>query len=432
MSFPRRSFLRGASGLILPLPALASLGPRRMRSTSEGLPSRVLWWFNPNGNNYNDWPVTGEGKNFEFSTTLAPFEAYRDRLTVIDGLRIEACQNGLPDGHNGASATYLTCMPLDENKVYVSQSIDQRLAEEWNGLTPFQSLELGMESGASSDNSTTGIYRGNISFAGPETPRPKVVSPGALFDRLFGSGGTTLTPEEAERRLDLRLSILDDTLDEISRLSARVSVSDRQKLEEYTTAVRELELRLSTMGTLSCDPGDAPETLDSFPEDLESMCDLMALAFQCDLTRIMTFMLGNEGSNQAYTWLGIAEAHHSLSHHAEDPVYMDQLSLIDRWQVEVFKGFLDRLDAIEDTGGGSLLDNTVILYGGGMSDGHYHTNEDLPLVLFGGSSVFEHGQAVRQDGGPLSELHLAICAAVGVDLPSWGMTGTAPMTGLAK
>ena len=186
------------------------------------------------------------------------------------------------------------------------------------------------------------------------------------------------------------------------------------------------------MGTLSCDPGDAPETLDSFPEDLESMCDLMALAFQCDLTRIMTFMLGNEGSNQAYTWLGIAEAHHSLSHHAEDPVYMDQLSLIDRWQVEVFKGFLDRLDAIEDTGGGSLLDNTVILYGGGMSDGHYHTNEDLPLVLLGGSSVFEHGQAVRQDGGPLSELHLAICAAVGVDLPSWGMTGTAPMTGLAK
>ena len=432
MRFPRRSFLRAASGLILPLPALASMNPRGMRSTGDGMPSRVLWWFNPNGNNYNDWPVEGEGSDFVFSPTLEPFEDYRDRLTVLSGLKIEACQNGLPDGHNGAAATYLTCMPLEESHVYVGQSIDQRLAQEWNGVTPFQSLELGMETGAVSDDSTTGTYRGNISWAGPETPRPKVSSPGSLFDRLFGGGDASLSPEEAERRLDLRLSILDDTLEELNRLSARLSASDRRKLDEYATAIRELELRLASMGVLSCDPGESPGNSDLFPDTLEAMCDLMALAFQCDLTRVITFMLGNEGTNQAYTWLGLADGHHSLSHHAEDPEVMAQLSLIDRWQSEVFVGLLDRLDAIEEPGGGSLLDNTVLLYGGGMADGHYHTNEELPLVLLGGTEVFDHGRHVHMDGGPLSELHLAICSAVGVDLPSWGMTGTSPMTGLAK
>lgn len=426
----RRAFLRGASGAVLALPALESLVGRRAVA-DDAAPRRVLFWYTPNGHAMRDWIPTSEGPGYTLSPILEPLERHRHRFTVVSGLWNHGCQEGA-DGHAGSAGAFLTCAGLREDRTWNGVSIDQRIAQAIGAATPFPSLEIGMESGEAG-TCGDGIcgYGSNISWSGPETPRAKVVDPEALFVRLFGDGSGELPPEELARRKELRLSILDGVVDDLQRLDRTLPASDRQKLDEFTTSVRELETRLANAPDRTCDAPDAPGDDPSFPARLEAMQTLIGRAMQCDLSRVYSFMLGNAASNQAYGFAGVPESHHSLSHHGHDDAILQRLTTIGRWQSERFATFLDLLAGLEDIDGRSVLDNTTILYGSGMSDGHFHLNEDLPLLVVGQTDAFAHDQHVRIEKGALADLHLTLARSVGVDLSSHGVAGTAPLESLS-
>jgi len=363
-----------------------------------------------------DWTPTEVGADYSTTPILAPFAPYREKMTVVSGLRNygvaplgEACE-----GHEGASS-WLHCTSMVTGGEI---SADQMLAAKVGASTLFASLEVGMVAPA-------GGHPHPISWAGPSQPLPKVVSAPALFLRLFGSAGT-LSPEEAERRQSLRLSVLDGVLDDLTALESRLPVIDRLKLDQYATAIRELELRIEQSSETSCEPGDSPAE-----HEFDSICAVMALALECDLTRVMTFMLNNEGTNRAHTHLGVPETYHGLSHHDYDPEVLAKLTTIQTWQAQTFAdSLLSRLEAMVDVDGNTLLDNTAILYGSGLGDSHYHDNYDLPSVLFGGTHTFAHGHHLRATEEPLADLHLAMCSAAGVELSSLGVAGTGPLDGL--
>ena len=416
MSINRRRFLRGSAGALLAIPLFESLRPRVLRAGGIVAPRRTLWWFTPNGHNMADWTPSGVGSNYEMTPILTPFAPYREKMTVISGLRNYgvAPLGGACEGHEGASG-WLHCTSAEAGG---DISVDQMLAAELGPSTLFASLEMGMVAPA-------GGHPHPISWAGPSQPLPKVVSAPALFSRLFGSA-TTLSPEESERRQSLRLSVLDGVLEDLAALDSRLPASDRVKLDQYATSLRELELRIEQSSETSCDPGDAPAE-----HDRDSICAVIALALECDLTRVMTFMLNNEGTNQAHTHLGVPETYHGLSHHDYDPEVLAKLTTIQTWQAQVFAdSLLARLEAMVDVDGNTLLDNTTILYGSGLSDSHYHDNYDLPSVLFGGTHTFAHGHHLQATDEPFANLHLAMCSAAGVELPSLGVAGTGPLDGL--
>ena len=428
MPFSRRLFLRGAAGTLLALPFLESLAPQRAAADGTS-PKRLLWWYTPNGHNMADWIPATTGDDYVPSPIIEPLSAWREHMTVVSGLRNHGCIDGAK-GHAGSAGAFLTCAAMDETRTWNGVSIDQIAAAAIGSQTPFPSLEIGLEAGSSGNcSSATCGYGSNISWSGPETPRPKIVDPTALFQRLFGTAGAT-PPEELERRRVLRLSILDDVKGDIADLDRRLPVRDQLKLDEYTTAVRELELRIDALDGVTCEPGEPPADATDVPTRLELMADLMVKAMECDLTRVCTFMLGNAASNQPYDWLGMPEWHHALSHHGQDPETLAKLTRIGRWQNEVFARFLQRLADTTDPEGGTLLDSTVILMGSGMSDGHYHRNDDLPLLLFGGGGVFRHGHHLRSVDAPLADLNLAMLAAVGVEQDRLGVAGTGPLAGL--
>jgi len=425
MSTTRRRFLRGSAGAILAVPLLESLLPsRRVWAGSKTGPKRTLWWFTPNGHNMEDWAIAETGKEYTLSPILQPFAPYRSKMTVVSGLRNYGASdpNGDDQGHGGIGA-WLHCQDAFD---LGARSVDQMLASEVGGDTLFRSLELGR-------NATDGSNKSSISWAGPGEPLPKVITASALFARLFGSA-SSLSPEEADRRRMLRLSVLDGVLEDLSRLDAKLPTRDRLKLEQYTTAIRELEIRIEQSAASSCDPGDPPDPDEGAGdpgEAIDQMGAVIALAFQCDLTRVMTFMLGKEAHNGAHPHLGIPEAYHALSHHNYDPVMLAKLTTIQTWQCQVFAdAILSRLNGMEDVDGNTLLDNTTILYGSGVGDSHYHDNFDLPSVLFGGTHSFAHGHHLQATDEPLADLHLAMCAASGVDFESLGLAGTGPLAGL--
>lgn len=413
----RRRFLRGSAGAMLALPLLESLRPRRTWANDPVAPKRALWWFTPNGHNMFDWTPGETGVGYTMSPILTPFEPFRDKMTVISGLRNygvapigESCE-----GHDGAAA-WLNCSSISGGG---NVSIDQLLAAQVGPDTIFNSLELGMAPIA-------GNHGASISWTGPNQPMPIVVSAPALFARLFGSAGT-MSPEEIERRTSLRLSVLDGVLEDLNSLQPRLPNSDKIKLEQYSTALRELELRIEQSAESACDIGEPPSE-----HGFDEMCSVMALAFECDLTRVMTFMLQNEANNMAHTHLGIPENYHALSHHAFDPDILAKLTTIQTWQAQIFAdSILTRFEEMVDVDGNSLLDNTTILYGSGLGDGNYHDNFDLPSALFGGTHTFTHGHHLMATDEPLADLHLAICAANGVNIPSLGPASTGPLAGLS-
>ena len=430
MKLTRRALLRGASGAVLALPALESLLGRHAWA-DEPAPRRVLFFYLPNGQPMRDWTPAVEGSDYALSPILEPLARHRERFTVVSGLWNYGCQQGM-DGHAGSSGAFLTCAALADDRTWNGVSIDQKIAAAIGSATPFPSLELGMESGQSGacGGGVCG-YGSNISWAGPQTPRARIVDPEALFVRLFGGGSGELPPEEQARRKELRLSVLDGVADDLARLHPRLPASDRQKLDEYTTAVRELETRLADAPERRCEAPDAPGDEEGFPERLDAMVRLMGRAMQCDLSRVFTFMLGNAATNQGYAFAGVPESHHSLSHHGHSEANLERLTRIGRWQSARFAELLDTLAALPDLDGRSVLDNTTILYGSGMSDGHYHLNEDLPLLVAGQTDAFAHGHHLRIDKGALADLHLALARSVGVELDSHGVAGRAPLEGLS-
>jgi len=438
----RRAVLRGI-GASLALPWLESV-PSAWAQVSPEAQRRFIALYTPNGFNMSQlWPqeVGALSASSVAGTSLAGLSSWTSQLLTLRGLDNFAAtaQGDGPGDHARGTSAFLTCRhPLKSADVVRSgPSIDQLIAEAIGGQSPIRSLELSCEGGVNTGSCDSGYscaYSRNISWRDAETPLPREVNPRLLFERLYGALDPNLSPEAVADRLRRRRSVLDFVLEEATSMKARVSVSDRQRVDAYLTGIRELERRLEqTQGEAQCEPGLARPlgVPQSRPEHAELMLDLAASAIACDQTRVITFMLGHGGSNVAHNHLGISEGHHALSHHQNDPAKLSQLAQIDAWQLSLLGRLLERLDGL-DEGGQSALASTTLLLSSEVADGNAHGHHDLPVILAGRCAGLGAGRHVdlglAPNSHPIAELYIQVARDMGLELESFGDDGLRPLS----
>jgi len=431
----RRTLLRGL-GTAMALPALEAMLPMTALAQSGKKAARVnrmVFMFVPNGINMKMWTPTTEGA-FELTPTLAPLKKVKDSLTVLTGLtqhNAEALQDGAGD-HARSSAAFLTgCHPRKTDGADIKNGIsaDQLAAMHVGNKTFFPSLEIGCERGGQSGNCDSGYscaYSSNISWRGESSPVAKEIDPRLIFDRLFSNGNPGDTKESIERRRIYRHSILDSVVEDATRLKNRLGTHDQSKLDEYFTSVREIERRLewaekSNAGAkLSAD--DRPTGVPTdFGEHIRLLGDMMILAFQADLTRICTFMIANDGSNRGYKEIGVPEGHHDCSHHGNNPEKLAKCRQINQFHTTQLAYILEKMQSIKELEG-TLLDNTMLVYGAGISDGDRHNHDDLPVLLAGrGAGTIKSGHhKTYKNGTPMNNLFLSMLDRMGVPAENIG------------
>ena len=427
----RRSVLRGARGAAVALPMLDIMQSTVMAaSATQTAPTRMAFVFFPNGAIMPKWKPEGEGANFKLNDTMTSLEKHKRDVLVMTGLTQHhgrANGDGGGDHARNASSFLTGAQPRKTSgaDIEVGVSIDQAAAKLIGNQTRLPSIELGIERGRSAGNCDSGYscaYSSNISWKSPNTPNAKETNPRQAFERIFGRAEDLAI---LERRNKFRKSILDFVAEDAARLQQKLGGSDRQKLDEYFTSVREIEQRIDRANHLR--PRETPEMElpDGVPKELKEhirlMYDIMLVAFQTDSTRIGTFMLGDAGSNRSYTDVNVKGGHHGLSHHRDDKKKVEQLARIDRYLVDQFSDFLTRMKAVKE-GSGNLLDNSMILYGSAISDGNRHQHHDLPIILAGkGGGTINSGQALHfPNETPLNNLFLSMAERVGADLKEIG------------
>ena len=359
--------------------------------------------FAPNGQDMASWTPKNEGA-LALSPTLEPLKAYRKSILVISGLTINggrALGDG-PGDHAREGASFLTCAHPAKTggaDIKAGVSIDQVIAGHVGGATSFPSLEVGLEPGQAGgvcDSGYSCAYTNNISWRTESQPMPKETDPRALFARLFGDPDAAQDAEARARQAAERKSVLDAALEDVKRLLGKVGPSDKRKLDEYLTAVREVEARLAKDAKAETVVA-VPEGLrggSGFPERVRLIYDLLVLAFQADRTRIATYMLGNAGSNISYGFIDVPEAHHALSHHGGEARNLEKIARINRFHVEQLATFLARLSAVKEEGE-SLLERSIVLYASALADGNAHAHHDLPVLLAGGGGGWKTGRHER-------------------------------------
>ena len=421
-ALPRRTFLRGM-GATVALPFLDAMTPA-FASPSKPVP-RVAFVYTANGVIMRDWMPAAEGAGFAFSKTLAPVEPFRDDLLVLTGLAHrngEALGDG-PGDHARAGASWLTGVHPKKTRgadIRNGMSVDQMLAGTIGRGTPLPSLELGLQDVrmvGGCDSGYSCAYSNTISWSSPTTPLPYENNPSRVFTRLFGDGDTTDPAVRAVRARQNR-SLLDFVREDAARLRATLGAGDRRKLGDYLDSVREVERRIrnarydgAALPVLDRPDGIPP----TFEEHVRLMSDLITIAFQADLTRVVTLMYSREGGNRTYRSIGVPDAHHGLSHHQNDPEKMARLQMIDRHHVATFAYLLGKLRAAQDENG-SLLDHAMVVYGSSLSDSNAHTHDDLPTLLAGGGGgTLRGGRHLRYpDGTPMTNLFLTLLDRLGV------------------
>ena len=448
----RRTMLRGL-GTAIALPVLESMVPTRLfgadaktAAQAVAAPKRVAWLYVPNGIHMPNWTPSSIGSDYQLPPTLQPLAPFRDRLMVMSGL---ICDKANPNGdgpgdHARAMSAYLTgAQPrkTEGANLRTGISADQAAADKIGHLTKFRSLELGMEEGRQIGRCDSGYscaYSHTISWRSDTTPVVKDCDPRSVFDRLFTNVDPRESAESRARRENDRKSILDYVLDDANRVEGKVGYSDRQKLDEYLTSVREIEVRLAknAQGVTPPPPGAVRPTLDqsagtrklggattndNYVVHLPLMLDMMVLAFQTDLTRVVTLPFADEQSNQTYGWAGANVPHHGTSHHMGDPAKQAMLAKINTYHVGQLTYLLKKLDAIKESNGLSILDNSVIAYGSGNSDGNRHNHDNLPLLMLGkAGGTVRSGRHMHCDGVPVTNLWLSMLDRVGATLPRLG------------
>ncbi|QDV08437.1 hypothetical protein Poly30_39800 [Planctomycetes bacterium Poly30] len=425
----RRTLLRGTgAALALPwLEAMASATASSARQPEPALPRRFAALFCPNGMLPSAWRPGAEGADFELSPTLAPLAPIRQQVSVLGNLRHYECRVG--EGHYVKTTAWLSGAPVKRTggrELRVGTSIDQHLAEHIGHETPLASLVLGVEPVRNRvDMGYSTVYGANISWRTPTVPAAREISPRRAMERLVRWSGAASGRKKR---------VLDLVHREARDLGRRLGGADREKLGEYLHAVDALEKRIAAMeardaaaSPLGLDPASA-EAAESYPERVDLMLDLMVQAFRTDSTRVATFMFGNAVSGQNFSFLGGVEGgHHPLSHHEKKPEMMAQYALINRWHVEQFARFVQRLEAIPE-GDGTLAQNCAVLFGSGLADGNAHDPKDLPTLLGGG--LFRGGVHVRQkELTPLCNLFTSIQSAFGAGEEPFG-DATGPLRGL--
>lgn len=431
---PRRLFLRGL-GTAVALPVLDAMLPNKMLAAAagngpvgaNGFPKRMAWIYVPNGANMADWTPATVGRNYALPMILEPLASHQKDITLLSGLAIDAA-NSHGDGggdHARSSAAFLTgCHPRKTagSDIKAGVSVDQIAAARIGEQTRLPSLELSCDGGqraGSCDSGYSCAYQFNLSWRSETQPMNPEVDPRAAFERLFGSSDVGASLEAAARRARYRKSVLDFVLDDARSLSGRLGENDRRKLDEYLTAVREIERRIERsekFGAAKPPAGvAAPEMFENFDEHVRLMYDILALAFQTDSTRVSTFVVAHDGSNRPYPWIGIRDGHHDLSHHRNDEGKKAALAKINRFHVGQFSYFLDKLKSIKE-GDGTLLDNCMIQYGSAISDGNQHLHENLPIILAGGAGGrVKPGSHVRlETNTPITNLYRSMLETAGV------------------
>lgn len=422
---PRRAFLGGAAAVI-GLPLLASMLPRRLGAQAESSPRRLLYYYVPNGIHMPAFVPTGIGADYELPPILAPLAEHRGDFSVISGLEnAPANPNGAGD-HAAGTAAFITCASANksETDIRLGISADQIAAREVGQSTRLPSWQLGISGGSNDGNCDSGYscaYSRNISWSGPKSPLPKQVNPAAAFDALFeGFDPGASDRERAKRRL-YQKSVLDAASQEAAALRVKLGQTDAAKLDQYLTGVRELERRIDLDVALSCNPGERPPERYDYPTQVGLMNELMVLAMQCDATRVISFMLGNAGSNATHPFLGITERHHELSHHLGDPRRHELLVRIGTWEVVQLASLLALMKSVPDSvdGSQSLLDNTTLFWSSEISDGNRHNHDDMPVLLAGhGGGALSPGRHIafsRDQGERVSNLLVSTLSTVGVD-----------------
>jgi hypothetical protein len=389
-SLPRRTVLRGL-GATVALPLLDAMLPAfSLRGRAAASPvHRFQAFYVPNGMAMEYWSPKGEGSAFELSPILEPLGAFRDQMLVLSG--IKSSWNYI---HAGASGSFLTGTPRggrNEVEIIADVSMDQLLARQFGKETQVASLEMSMDA-PNNAGACTGIlscaYTHTISWRSPTQPLPMEHNPRAVFERLFGDTGTS-DRAAREARLRQHKSILDSVSEKLADLRRALGQQDQVKVEEYAESIRDVERRIEKaeqqsgveLPTLEQPQGVPPV----FEDHLALMLDLQLLAFQSDLTRVITFMIGKEQSARPYPQIGVNEAHHPLSHHENKPELVERMSKINRYHTQLFSKYLAKLRATPD-GDGTLLDHITILYGGGISNSTRHSGDNLPLLVVGGGA----------------------------------------------
>ena len=435
MSISRRRFLGGAGALIA-LPALATLLPRSVRGAAPKRPKRFIAFYVPCGIEMAGWTPATEGATWQ-SPILAPLASLRSKVSVLSGLSNKPGQSENGGDHAAGTGSFLTCTHVRKTAgadILNAASLDQMLAPTLSAGLPFASLELGSDGGASVGDCDTGYscaYVRSISWANATTPLPKQTDPRAVFDRLFGGYDPLATEAERHKRLTYRKSVLDYAQREATSLSTTLGRSDRQKLDEYLTSVRELELRIDRPAAV-CRSGAPPGDGLTFAERSRAMIDLMAIAFACDLTRVATFMLGNGGSGNTHPQVGVTESHHELSHHRGDPENLRKLAAINTWEVGEFAQLLQKLEAIDDGDGATGLDNSLVYFSSEIEDGDAHRHTNLPVLLAGGGGgTIAAGNHKRYTNETMGNLFVSMATALDVPTATFGDDGIAMLPGLA-
>ncbi|MSU59217.1 MAG: DUF1552 domain-containing protein [Pedosphaera sp.] len=395
-------------------------------SASGGFPKRLAYVYVPNGKNMADWTPKSVGADFDLPLILEPLAGHRKHLTVITGLAHQQAY-ALGDGggdHARATAAYLTgCHPKKTAgaDLRLGISADQIAAGRIGRQTRLPSLELSCDSGKRTGACDTGYscaYQFNLAWKSATQPVNPEVDPRAVFERLFGSNDPEETKEARAKRILYRKSILDFVHEDAKQFQSKLGATDRRKLDEYLTAVREIEGRLDRAEDNPPPPPESivskPGKFEKYEEHLRLMFDMLALAFQTDSTRISTFIMAHDGSNRPYPFIGVSEGHHELSHHRNDADKMALIAKINRFHTTQFAYFLDKLKAVKE-GEGTLLDNCMIVYGSGISDGNSHSHEDLPVLLAGGGAgSLTPGRHLKlKEKTPMTNLHLSLLDRMG-------------------
>jgi hypothetical protein len=439
----RRTVLKGM-GAAVALPLLDAMTPIVSAAPASASPLRAAFMYVPNGIHMADWTPKGEGSLTELPSILSPLKPHVNQLNVFSGLALDKAKaNGDgPGDHARAQASFLTGRQARKTNgadIRIGQSADQWIASHIGDNTKFSSLEIGVEGGKQAGNCDSGYscaYQSNFSWRNDTTPNAKEIDPRLVFDRLFGNGSSKDQDKNRAQRDAYNKSILDFVNEEAKSLSNDLGAADKRKMEEYLTAVRELELRIERAKEVknaktTFKPSMAAPT--GIPKDVQEhmriMGDMMVLAFQADLTRVATFPLANDGSGRPYPMIGVPEGHHDLSHHGNDAKKQEKIKKINTFHIEQLAYIVGKLKAAKE-GDKSLLDQILLVYGSGIGDGNRHNHDDLPIIMLGGGGgKVKGGRHLKfAKDTPLMNLYLAMFDRFGCPTKTFGdSTGVLPI-----
>jgi hypothetical protein len=433
----RRTVLKGL-GTALALPWLEAMSSSVSAApAATGLPKRMAFLYVPNGVRMEEWTPLKTGRQVTLPGLLDTLKEFRQDFSILTGL---TCDKARPNGdgpgdHARAMASFLTGRQARKTHgadIKAGISVDQLAAQKLGEATRFPSLEIGAEGGRQAGNCDSGYscaYSSNLSWRSDSTPQPKEINPKQVFERLFGNTNREEAAAARAKRERYRKSILDLVAEDAGDLKKQLGVADQRKLDEYLSGVRDVELRLTRAASQPIKEAPLPKDAvkptgipKDYQEHLRLLTDLLVLAFQGDVTRIVTFVYANEGSNRAYPFVGVSEGHHDLSHHGRNKTKLEKIQKINTFHLEQFAYLLKKLKSVKEGEGKTLLDSCMVVYGSGNSDGDRHNHDDLPILLAGhGGGTLHPGQHLRvRRETPLTNLYVSLLDNVGVRVSSFG------------